>query len=423
MIPKQSQTTHRTPAPRRHLHPRWILVLLAVLLVASPALGKRKSKQGEINGRVMTQTGETLSGVAVKVTGADFEEQTTSDRKGEFKVEIPGATGSYMVHLSLEGYTDFEAAIDLEVGDQQNIDFRLIDEATGRKQQAVEAYNAGVRAFNAGEKDEALARFTDASTLDPELPQPLLGLADLHIEAERFAEAAAAAERYLALQPDDVNATRLAYEAYVGLGDEEKASALRSALGGSAQAGGLAIQAYNEGAVATQQGDLATAVARFEAALELDPELAQAWAGLASVYYNQENYSKALEAADTLLAMDSESVQGRRVRFLVQDALNNDPAAFNSAFDAYAEVDAAGAVDVLYQRADLDFRAGEMATAQKALQKILALQPDFPRAHYTLGLTYAQSDTAKAREHLERFIELAPDDPEVEMAQSMLSYF
>ena len=216
---------------------------------------------------------------------------------------------------------------------------------------------------------------------------------------------------------------RLAYEAYVGLGDEEKASALRSALGGSAQAGGLAIQAYNEGAVATQQGDLATAVARFEAALELDPELAQAWAGLASVYYNQENYSKALEAADTLLAMDSASVQGRRVRFLVQDALNNDPAAFDNAFDAYAEVDAAGAVDVLYQRADLDFRAGEMATAQKALQKILALQPDFPRAHYTLGLTYAQSDTAKAREHLERFIELAPDDPEVEMAQSMLSYF
>ena len=135
---------------------RWILALLAVLLVASPALGKRKSKQGEINGRVLNQSGETLSGVTVQVTGADFDEATTSNNKGEFKIEIPGATGSYQVHLALEGYTPFEATIDLEVGDEQNIDFRLIDEATGRRQQAVEAYNAGVRAFNAGEKDDIL---------------------------------------------------------------------------------------------------------------------------------------------------------------------------------------------------------------------------------------------------------------------------
>ena len=40
-----------------------------------------------------------------------------------------------------------------------------------------------------------------------------------------------------------------------------------------------------------------------------------------------------------------------------------------------------------------------------------------------LGLVYVNTgDSAKAKEHLQKFIDLAPDDPEVATAKQMLDY-
>ena len=90
---------------------------------------------------------------------------------------------------------------------------------------------------------------------------------------------------------------------------------------------------------------------------------------------------------------------------------------------SYIELDRAAAADLLYQRADLDFRDNQPELARAALLKVLELDPDMARAHYTLGKVYASTDTAKAKEHLQKFIELAPEDPEVETAKAMISYF
>ena len=411
------------PIPRPITLGGWLTVaVLALLVVASPATAKKKPKVGELNGRVLDQAGQMLDQATVWVSGGGFSKETKSDGKGEFQVQIVDATGEYLVRIEREGFTPFETTLPLEVGDQQNIDFRLVDIATGNRQKAVEEYNAGVRAFNTGQAEEALRAFAHSAELDPQLAEPLLGLTDLHIQAERFAEAVATAEKFLALRPDDSNARRLLYEAVVGLGDEERAKTLRSELGGSDQAQGLAVQTYNEGAVATQRGDLDTAVAKFSAALELDPDMTQALVGLSTVYYNQQEFDLALDAAEKLLAREPDSVQGRRIRYLVHDA-RNDRDQIDAVFEAYAEVDPTAAADALYQRADLDFRSGEIDSAQQALRRVLELAPNFARAHYTLGLTYAQGDPAKARQHLEKFIELAPDDPEVTMARSMLEHF
>jgi Tfp pilus assembly protein PilF len=69
------------------------------------------------------------------------------------------------------------------------------------------------------------------------------------------------------------------------------------------------------------------------------------------------------------------------------------------------------------------FNAGNMAGAQQALEQALQADPDLPKAHYTLGLAYANTgDSAKAKEHLQRFLELAPDDPDAATAKEMLDY-
>lgn len=404
-----------------HFPRHWILLPLALLLLCPPALAKKKA-YGELNGRVMNTEQEVLAGVLVKITGSEFTHETKTNRRGEFESRIVDATGEYTVYLEKEGYAPFEATLPVGVGDQQNVDFTLVDEETGKRQRAVEAYNEGANAFNSGDKEKARTLFEEAAALDPQLSQPWLALADIHVEAGRFAEAAEAAEKFLAFEPEDVNGQRLAYEAYTGLGNTEKAEEFRAALGGSDPAKGLAVQTFNEGALATQEGKLEEAVAKFEAALELDPELDQAWVGLMTVHYNLSDYDAAVHAAEKLLESQPDHVQGRRIRYLAYDAGNNRENLY-TAFDAYAEVDPAGAADALYQRADLDFRDGNMEVAQEALAKVIAVAPDFARAYYTLGLTYAQSDTAKAREYLEKFIDMSPDDSEVPMAKEMLSHF
>ncbi|MEM7352817.1 MAG: tetratricopeptide repeat protein, partial [Acidobacteriota bacterium] len=288
--------------------------------------------------------------------------------------------------------------------------------------EAVKAYNEGAAAYEARDLAKAKELFLKAVAADAALPQPYLVLADLYLTEGAHQEAAEAAEQFLALQPGDRNAQMLAYEAYQELGNQAKIDELRSILGETEAAPQLAIQVFNEGAIANQKGDLNTAIEKFKASLELDPNLAEAHAALGAVYYNQQQYDEALASIGKTLELKPDHLGARRTRFLVHDA-RNDRTAADEAMASYIEVDASGAAQLLYQRADLDFRAGERALARIALTKVLELDPEMPRAHYTLGLIYSADDTAKAKMHFEKFIALAPDDPEVATAKEMLAYF
>ena len=403
-----------------------VTVLLAVLWAPADAYGAKKKKKDRIvvGGVVMGQSGEILAGASVTVTAADapgVRVEAATDRQGEFELELPAA-GNYVLRLTKEGYTDFENQIFLSEGEKQSIRITMLDAAAGRRNQAVQAYNAGAKAFEARDLETAKTRFLEAAEADPTLPEPFLVLTDIYLTEELYSEAAAAAEKYLALKPGDDKGQMLAYEAFQKAGNHARADELRAVLGKTEAAPKLAIQAFNEGALANQRGETETAIAQFRAALELDPDLVEAHAALASVFYNLERYDESLAAVDKALALAPDHVPALRVRYLVNDALNHRQAA-EQAMDAYLARDPEGAAALLYRRADLDFRAGETGTAKAALLRVLEVRPDMARAHYTLGLVYASTDTAKARQHLEKFIELAPDDPEVAAAKEMLSYF
>jgi len=422
-----------TPIPRLPSRPIRcavaVAVALAVAFLPASASAKKQKKTlsdvGVIAGKVVDVGGTTLDGIQVAVASVEpggFEGSTETGKNGEFLIQVPRAEGDYRIELTGDGYAPFEATVNLGGGEQQNIEFRMIDAATGRKQEAREAYNQGVRAFNEGEVAVAGELFRQASKLDPELPEPHLGLAEVKMRNEDYAAAAVAVDRYLELRPGEEGAQSLAYEAHSKAGNEERAAELREALGKGEKGPDLAVQTYNEGAVAFQKGELETAIAKFQAAIELDPELPNAYAGLASAHYNREEYEKALEMTSKLLELDPESVPGRRIRFLVHDSTGDREAAMK-AFEAYHEVAPDAAIDLLYRRADLDFRGSRPEAAKAALLEILELDPDFARAHYTLGLIYANTDTAKAREHLQKFLDLSPKDPEAGSAKEMLEYF
>ena len=75
---------------------------------------------------------------------------------------------------------------------------------------------------------------------------------------------------------------------------------------------------------------------------------------------------------------------------------------------------------LLSEQADEDFRAGRRDKAAAAWLRVLEIEPDLARAHYALGLIYAEDDTAKARKHLERFIAISPGSPEAATARRLM---
>jgi len=411
-------------APRT-LPPRWMIplgIILLALLVPSGAVAKKKD--GVVTGRVVNANHEALEGALVTVTSenrAEFRMEARTDPQGEFTLKIREPEGGYLFRVEKQGYFPYEATLQLARGDRQEVEFRLLDEATGRKNMAVSAFNAGVKAFDAKDMATAEARFLEAAELDPELAPPHLGLADIYFGQEKFAAAAEQADRVLALEPGNPQALGLAFEAHSRIGNEARLDELIDAMRDTEMAPALATRVYNQAVLAVRQGDDARAAEKFRTATELNPELTEAYSALASVLYHQRAFDDALKTLDKLFELDPNSAPGYRIRFLVYDALGDETRAA-ATLDAYLEIDPADAAAVLYQRADMDFRDGNVAKATATLLRVLKAQPEMARAHYTLGLCYASGNPEKAKHHLRKFIELAPDDPEAATAREMLNY-
>ncbi len=75
---------------------------------------------------------------------------------------------------------------------------------------------------------------------------------------------------------------------------------------------------------------------------------------------------------------------------------------------------AGAALQKLYDEGTALYRKGKFAEAARALKECLKVDPNFPRCHMALGATYARlREPALGAEHYRRFIQLAPNDPEV----------
>lgn len=397
-----------------------MVAILVALLAATPGHAARRADSGSVSGTVTTIAGEPLAGVEVTLEAKAGDRATvTTDKRGKFSVTV--AAGDYLVSLEGVGYARFESPLTIEAGERQRISVQLLDAAAGRRSEAAKSFNSGNAALEAGDRAAAKASFLAAAEIDPTLPEPHRALADLYLREGAWAAAARSAETFLAARPDDRRVQLVAYEAYRQVGDQARVIEMRRALGADPQrASKLAVQAFNEGAIAVQQGDAEGAAARFGEALELDAGLAVAHFGLATLNYRAGRHEEALAALGKGLVLEPGSAQGRRLGVVIHEARGDLPAAAE-AMDAYAEVDPAGAAEILFARAEVDFRNSEIPAVHAALARVLAVAPDHAGAHHLLGLSYLTSDPAAAKSHLRRFLELAPEDPESAVVEEILA--
>jgi tetratricopeptide (TPR) repeat protein len=170
-----------------------------------------------------------------------------------------------------------------------------------------------------------------------------------------------------------------------------------------------------------QAGDFEGAAARFEQALEMDPELAPAHGALAGIYLNLGQYEKSIANAQRHLELEPDAASSYGILYLDYRVLGETA----KADEAFAAMKAAnpGYVGAGFLEFGIKhFNAGNVEEAREIFERVLDAAPDQPKAHYFLALCVLNAgDTARAKELLQRFVELAPNDPEAATARDMLA--
>jgi tetratricopeptide (TPR) repeat protein len=183
-----------------------------------------------------------------------------------------------------------------------------------------------------------------------------------------------------------------------------------------------AVEVYNQAVMALRAQDYDTALALFQTALEKQPDLGAAHAALARVRSERGEHQQALEHAKRALELQADVASMQQVLYTVHTALGNKDEAAAALAALQAANPEKASLNVFNQAVDL-YNAGQMAEAKAGFEKVLAANPNNAKAHYLMGLVFVnESDNAKAREHLQKFLELAPDDPDAATAKEMLQY-
>lgn len=407
--------------------------LLAAFALAASA---HAVGEGRVIGNVTDDKGAPLAGVKVLFTrpGTDYKQEKTTDDKGKFTLLVLDATQEYTLHLEKDGYQPYEETVKPKPQDTLRVSYQLgklapaaagpseaqVKELEG-KNQAVASFNEGVNLLRSNDLAGAAAKFEAATQSDASLAPAFGALAEIYAELGKNAEALAAADRFLELEPGNVRGLKVRFDAYKAMGDAAKTEEALKALAAVDKSRDTAIRAYNLGAEASRTGNRDAAIAYLKQTLEIDPTLDQAYTALGQVYMVKKSYKEAVEALAPLLARDPANLEALTIRYEALKAAGDKEGA-KAAEAAMKTAQASQSPEALFKQGVAQYNSNNLAGAIETLERAVSVDPKRAKAHYMLGLAYAGSDAAKSKEHLQKFLELAPNDPDAASAKEMLGY-
>jgi tetratricopeptide (TPR) repeat protein len=394
---------------------------------------------GRMAGTVVDTEGNPIEGVTITATSPDlstFESVKTSDRKGRFTMAHPDVSLAYVYTFEKEGFATLQLPMRLTAGDTMRQTFTLLrgDQVAGAREgeagaadgqrvsRVVEVYNQGVEAQQLGDLETATAKYREAAKISPELAAPRTAVAAVAFLEVDWQSAAAEAEAALELDPGDIRAMQIRFDAYRHAGDEAKAKEAADALRAVGDLGEAAKRLYNEAVDAYNAGDIAGAQSKLQQVTSLDPALAPAHLALARISLQQGSPSAAAEAAARATELTPDKAQAWILLFDAARLAGDDETA-RRALARIAELDPDWIAGTLYEHATGLYNEGNVEQAALELERVVEVLPELARAHYFYGMALfnlGRTDEAKAA--LERFVELAPEDSEAAVAREMLSY-
>ncbi|MCD4750996.1 MAG: tetratricopeptide repeat protein [Thermoanaerobaculales bacterium] len=408
-------------------------VLILVLILALPGMASAITK-GRLIGKVLDPEGNPISGVTVTATCqevSNFKKIEITDKKGIFKLKFTHLDVVYDLVFEKAGFHTMNSEQDWSLQGTARDEFTMYPGSdslveglppASDSNPAIYAFNTGVEAIDARDFETAQEKFKEALAHDPDLHQAWAALSVALLNLGSHQEAAEAAEKAIALGAGGEMVHRSRWEAYRNLGDEAKALEARTELEKAAQLTEDAKRIYNEGVALTKAGDDEGAFAKFQEATDIDPNLRRALFGIATTGLKIDRAEDAMNAAETILNADPKNEEAIRIRFNAALQLRNEEKILD-ALVGLAAVDPDYARESLWRLAIAADDAGDAERAKKAFAKVLEVDPNHPQAHYYLGLIYVnEGANEEAIRNLERFVELAPDDPDVVTANDLLKF-
>jgi tetratricopeptide (TPR) repeat protein len=408
-------------------------LLFSIVMGAGLALAQ---DHGRLIGKILDPQGNPLPGVVVTVTSPDlpkFKDVETTNKRGMFTVNFDTLDVTYQYRFDKVGYESMKVEQTWHLVGSQVYEWTMKpgQSAAGvaagappasASEPAIAAFNAGVTALKAKDYATAEAKFNEAVKDDPKFRQAWDGLTVVQLQLGHSKEAAEAGDQALALGSTDQATLMARWQAYRDLKDETKAAEALKDLQRVGSQTEEAKKFHNEAVALLNAKDYAGAMAKFQEALKLDPNLQEAQLGLATAALELGHNAEAITAAEGVLKADPKNPAAIRIRYNAALALG-DKAKLVDALVGLAASDPVRARDGLLKLAFDAYDANDMVQAKEMFGKALKVDPNYALAYYYLGLiAVGQGASADARSNLERFLQLAPNDKEADAAREMIKY-
>jgi Tfp pilus assembly protein PilF len=405
----------------------WFLIMTC--LVPGLAFAQRKAT---LVGKVVDPLGVPIEGAVVTTTSPQipsFKEVRTTDKEGAFLVDFGEIDVTYRYRFEKVGYENLDTQEEWRSEGTVHNAWTMTPTArlaagglvaASTSEPATLAFNAGVTAFKAKDYATAETKFEEAVVHDPTLVRAWVVLSTVQLLAGHDQEAAESAERAMALGFKDEVVLQLRWQAYRNLKNEAKAAEALKDLDAVGVRAEQAKKLHNEGVALVKAGDHAGAFAKFQEAVNIDPNLQVSLLGLATAALRIGRNVEAASAAEAILRVDPQSGAAIRIRYNAC-LLLGDKDRLMDALVGLAAVEPGVAGNGLLKLAFEAYDAKDRMRAKVGFTKVLQVNPNQPQAHYYLAmLCISEGATTGARSHLKRFLELTPDGPDAASAREML---
>ncbi|MGD8538824.1 MAG: tetratricopeptide repeat protein [Candidatus Aminicenantes bacterium] len=282
--------------------------LVIMILITLPLMS---AVRGKVRIYIADSKGNPIEGVKVTLVSQRTSTVTHVIYSNSRGMATHGSLENHIFEFTYEkeGYQPLKKMMKIRAGllEKDDITLYTVDEAIMQLEskdpyaQAINKYNQAAIFLKDEDYDKALELLKESISLDDSIYQAHYEISRLYYIQEDFEKAIKHAKEAIFLEETHSSSYRLLAAIYEKMGNMEesnKYTALAQKLGGMS-----GIDKYNEAVNCINNGEVDAAIVLLEEALELDPDLADAYYQLGLSYVNKADNEKAIANLEKYLEL------------------------------------------------------------------------------------------------------------------------
>lgn len=279
------------------------IIIIAALLTVFTVIHLDGATLGKLKVHVMDSKGKPIAGVAVTVqdTRVASVVYKLKTKKNGNAFQNGMKNHVFTVTLEKEGYQPIKKSVKIPAGLLKNEEFTMLTTeevvqkniANDPRAQAINSFNKAADLINNKKYADALPLLEKALELDDSIHQAYYYIGFVRYQTEKFQDALEPLNKAVELNPENTQAYRILAAVHEKLGNKaetDKFTKLAQEKGGK-----TAIDTYNEGIAAFNNGETEKALESFLKTVELDANMADAYYRLGLCYLNKGENAPAIE--------------------------------------------------------------------------------------------------------------------------------